>query len=225
MDNVKLIRDFVLGDGSIYRSGNDCIFSISHSREQLEWLLWKKKQLDNYGYIMNFWEDNSEKGAGRLRSYPDYNFKKLWRDWYFFSNNKYQKHHQNLINSFPIDEDTIAILFLDNGSRAIKKDCKCYRTRTRILIEPYIEKFRISVGDREQQPVIDMLKQFKVDARKSREFTGNGEVLIGTTASKEIIQDIVSRFCKKNAINIFEYKYNYPLAMSRVQRLSESESF
>lgn len=228
MSKIKLIRDLVIGDGSLYRShptkNSGCTLSISHCIEQVSWIEWKYRRLQEISIKCKCYQDKSGKKAYRLRSTVTQEFRRFWNEWYFWDDarQRYEKDYFKMLSAVKVDEDTLAILFLDNGSRGLKSSYKDYRTGNACKIEPYIERFSLSVGVRKQDPIIAMLGSFGIEARKSREGTGDGEVLIGKNESKNILKNILNNFCLKNCFTgTFGYKYQYPISMKDVQRLSE----
>lgn len=228
MDRIKLIRDLVIGDGSLYRNhptkNSGATLSISHSKEQMLWIDWKHRRMLKIGIKCKFYQDKGGKYAYRLRSTVNQEFRRLWDEWYFWdeSHKRFEKDYFKLLSAAKVDEETLAILFLDNGSRGIKRSYTCYKTGRRCEIEPYIERFKLSVGRRDQDPIIAMLASFGIEAKKSREGTGNGEVQVGKNQSKLILKNILHTFClKHDFVGTFGYKYQYPISMKDVQRLSE----
>jgi len=230
MDRIKIIRDLVIGDGSLFtpisQNAGSCI-GISHADVQYEWIFWKKKKLDDLGIKLRFYQDKTPNKQGRrawrIRTTVNQEFKRLWEDWYYIKNGISEKSYIKMLNAAPVDEDTLAILFLDNGSRQLKSTYKDFNNGKKYKIEPYMDKFRLSVGKREQAPIVAMLASFEIDSRKNREFTGEGEVTIGTNKGKQILKYILDEFCTKNRIDVFKYKYDFPISMSQVKRLSEMD--
>ena len=229
MNRTKLIRDLVIGDGSLYRTGQGgsntgVTLGISHCEQQAIWIDWKARRLREADIPIKLYQDRGGKDAWRLRSFSRHDFRRYWQSWYFFDEDRdvFEKDYFKLLSAAPVDEETLAILFLDNGSRGLKSKYKCYKTRRACEIEPYIERFKLSVGRRTQDPIVAMLASFGIESRKSREGTGNGEVLIGVTDSKRILRNILNEFCLKHGIwHSFRYKFDYPLSMKDVKRLSE----
>jgi hypothetical protein len=225
MNKEKLIRDLVLGDGSIFSpqtKNSGCCLGIGHCDKQFAWIQRKHEWLEEAGIKHRFYQDSFSNRLGerawRIRGTLTQEMRRLRESWYTYND----KDYFSMLNYCKVDDETLAILFLDNGSRAIKKDYKDYNTGRRWQIEPYIEKFRLSVGKRNQDPIVLMLKSFGVDSRKSREFTGNGEVCIGTNEGKQILKYILMEFCEKYKLaSVFQYKYDFPTSMSQVKRLSE----
>lgn len=220
--NIKTLRDLVIGDGSLYRThkghSSGTICSISHSKNQYLWISWKKNKFKELNLPYKFYEDRDARKAWRLCSYSTHQLTEYWLRWYVGGDKLYKP----MLEECDFDEESLAILFLDNGSRALKKRYKDYRNQVYCEIDPYVEKFKLSVGKRSQDYLIDFLyKRFGIESTKSREFTGDGEILIGKNHSKQIIKNIVQDFCVKNRLDlVFSYKYNFPLSMRQVQRLS-----
>ena len=229
MNRVKLLRDLVIGDGSIYRTGSEsdntgCTFSVSHSTAQALWMDWKFRRLQKFGITCHVYQDSDERKAWRLRTTTTQEFRRLWKQWYFWEEKmqRYEKNYTTLLESEVPDEDTLAILFLDNGSRGLKNSYTDYNNGRRWEIEPYIERFKLSVGRRNQDPIVALFASFGIETKKSREGTGNGEVLVGTNHSKLILKNIVKNFLVREGLfGTFGYKIDFVLSMKDAKRLSE----
>ena len=224
---LKLLRDLVLGDGSLYTPNSKnagSTLGISHSFSQGGFLEWKRQKLEEVGFHTRTYQDKGGRQAYRLRTQCLNELRDLWQVWYMpvdYSKGGYEKNYEELLK-IPYDEQTVALFFLDNGSRGIKREYKDYNTGIRHEVIPYIERFKISIGRRPAAPIIKMFSDLGIETTVSREGTGNGEVVVGKAESKNLLKNIVLRFCEEHRLDsIFKYKYDFPLSMVRAKRLNE----
>ncbi len=230
---TKIIRDYVLGDGrlsELVTPGCNSAYESGHAIVQSKWVEHKARIFSDLGFTVSLF-DYEQDGYLSRRFYTEHSIelRSLRQRWYEentgLSEYRYIKNYINLFADAVFDEESLAILFLDNGCASMRKSWTDYRYNRRIETEPYVHDFRISSCYQNGQILADVCARLGIYAKARCAYTRNSEIRIGQKESKEILQKIVHSFClKNNLIDVFAYKYDHPICLSRAERLSGKTS-
>lgn len=120
-DLYKYISAFIMGDGGVYYSGNNCRLVTNSIHE--EYILWKKDILENltevnYHVRVDSRDDYSRKPTHVLttRTHPTYT--KMRKRFYTDKYKGIDPHYLKML-----DWEVLAILFMDDGSCSKDKRC------------------------------------------------------------------------------------------------------
>jgi hypothetical protein len=227
----KLIRDFVFADGSLMRPGNgyQSRFAACHSISQRQWLLYKLKVFNKLGFKSRLFDyeclgfDNKQSKTLRFYTESCYHLYELYKDWYFFdpSFKKMRKDYAKLLEHSVFDMHSLIVFYLDNGCCATKKSYINYQYGIKSKIDPFIDKFLFSTSYNDPKIFIDPLKRMGIDIIYGYENEKKSFFAITRIEGKLIFKDALRKFCETTGLaSTFEYKYDYPLALSQVERLT-----
>lgn len=144
-----LMMGLVLGDGfmRIQKNGTNASLEISHSKKQLDYLLYKSKLIELFfGIKSEIKEKNITNKNGK--NYPVvfsyYGASSIFTKYY---NIIYSNGIKQLTNCLPyFDETSLALFFMDDGSAHLKKKVKTIQGKIKILDNPYIDSFMIATN-------------------------------------------------------------------------------
>jgi len=235
MEKLKTIRDYAMADGSLARPRTPragSLFACTHGLEQAKWLDHKVKVFEALGFNCRTYEYTCEgfNGPHTTRRFYTQNTQevaRLYEAWYHKSptKNKWYKNYKAFLQAAPFDTESLVIFFLDNGGAAMKKRYFNYQYGIKADIAPFIDKFLLSTSYQDSTLFEPVLESIGIEAKGHKPFEKKSFVSITKIDSKLKIKNLVKDFCEKNSLTeVFGYKYDHPIALSQVERLSGRNS-
>jgi len=153
------IYGMLLGDGSCDRGeGNftknsNFILKVGHSKKQEEYLLWKKKIVDQIGTVSTKVWEYDKQNAVYFRTNARKYFTKLEKIFY---TNRKKNVSLKILNK--LNDLSLAIWFMDDGYISCNKSGSCYGElctdqfnidQVKMIQKWFIDKYKLNVGIRE----------------------------------------------------------------------------
>mgnify|MGYP003655799004 CR=1 FL=1 len=204
MEKLKTILDLALGDGHIPKPRTENCnthLRMNHSIKQSEYLLYKKKLLEDVGIESTYRESISKSGHGvcylLTRRYPV--IKKAREILYENGKKVFSK---KLLEFF--DERSLSFLFQDDGSKEMRCASRCAKNST-----PCVNNFVLNVQSFDQESLNNLsnvLKETLID-NKVYKRKGYFVITIAKYISKVNLVEIIKPYVHKSMI----YKIEDPL--------------
>jgi hypothetical protein len=218
--NLKILRDYVLGDGYLVRpcSANaGSAFGCTQGIAQKDWLSYKMKVFSDLGFNMRVKEYSDTRRDSIslvMRSQATQEFRRYYDKWYIQSSSgRMHKNFNLMINECLFDLESLMILYLDDGHSEIVKKVIRYASKKKIQVNPFFGNLSIPCPYHDSAILAKSMENLGFECKALRPYELRSRAVIYRVDSKRRFVDQLKLFCEqRNLQSTFSYKYNLPIS-------------